>query len=258
MMKTDLPAIAVHDLRVIRGGRTVIPGLTLQVPQGQVVGLLGPSGCGKTTLMRCIVGVQKITAGTVEVLDLPAGSRPLRDRVGYLTQTPSVYPDLTIAENLRYFAAVLGVPRRTLGDEVARVLELVDLSEYAGQRVAALSGGQESRVSLAVALLGTPEVLVLDEPTVGLDPVLRRDLWNLFRRLAATGVTLLVSSHVMDEASRCDRLLLMREGLMLADDTLDGVLAATGEPDIEAAFLALVDRAAGRIPDRGHSAEVGR
>ena len=247
MMKSDGPAaIAVRNLKVVRGGRPVIPDLSLQVPAGQVVGLLGPSGCGKTTLMRSIVGVQQVAGGEIDVLGLPAGDKGLRRRVGYVTQVPSVYADLTVAENLRYFAAAVLVPRRELESEVARVLALVDLTGQAGQRVDSLSGGQVSRVSLGAALVGSPEVLVLDEPTVGLDPVLRRDLWAIFRRLAGDGVTLLVSSHVMDEASRCDRLLLMREGRILADDTLDGLLASTGAPDVEQAFLALVDRAAGR------------
>jgi ABC-2 type transport system ATP-binding protein len=240
------PAIRVEGLRVDRGGRPVIPGLTLDVPRGQVVGLLGPSGCGKTTLMRAIVGVQKIAGGTIQVLGQEAGSKSLRHRIGYVTQAPSVYTDLTVRENLRYFAQVVGVRRAELDREVSRVLEAVALTDHADDRVDAVSGGQLSRVSLGAALVGTPEVLVLDEPTVGLDPVLRRDLWDIFRRLAATGVTLLVSSHVMDEAVRCDRLLLMRAGLMLADDTLAGVLADTGAPDAEHAFLTLVDRAEGR------------
>jgi ABC-2 type transport system ATP-binding protein len=237
------PAIRVEGLRVVRGGRTVIPDLSLEIPHGQVVGLLGPSGCGKSTLMRSIVGVQKIAAGTVEVLGMTAGTPPLRHRIGYVTQAPSVYTDLTVSENLAYFAAVVGIPRTALAAEVTRVIDLVDLADHADASVGALSGGQFSRVSLAAALVGSPEVLVLDEPTVGLDPVLRRDLWAIFHRLADEGATLLVSSHVMDEAVRCDRLLLMRSGLMLADDTLAGVLASTGVADVEQAFLALVDRA---------------
>ena len=248
-------AIAIDDLRVVRGGRDVIPGLTLQVPAGQVVGLLGPSGCGKTTLMRSVVGVQRIASGTVEVLGLPAGDRALRRRVGYVTQVPSVYTDLTVNENLRYFAAALLIPGRRLDAEAARVLDLVDLRDEADHRVENLSGGQVSRVSLAAALVGTPELLVLDEPTVGLDPVLRRDLWALFGRLASEGVTLLVSSHVMDEASRCQRLILMREGVILADDTLPGILAATGTNEVEAAFLSLVGRAAGPSAAAGRPEE---
>jgi len=231
-------AIAADALRVIRGGRTVLDSLSFQVQRGAVTGLLGPSGCGKTTLMRAVVGVQKIAGGSVAVLGRPAGSAPLRSSVGYVTQAPSVYADLTVAENLHYFAAILGAPE---GD-VDRVVSEVELGEHADSLTAAMSGGQRARVSLAAALLGKPELLVLDEPTVGLDPVLRRDLWRLFHRLADTGVALLISSHVMDEAVRCDRLLLMRDGRLLADDTPDALLRQTGATDIEGAFLALVDR----------------
>jgi ABC-2 type transport system ATP-binding protein len=239
-------AVSVQGLRVVRGGRVVLDDLTVDVPTGSVVGLLGPSGCGKTTLMRSIVGVQRVAAGSVTVLGRPAGSRDLRRTIGYVAQAPSVYGDLTVSENLAYFAAVLGLRGERRRTEVHRVLELVALTDHATARVDRLSGGQLSRVCLAAALLGEPELLVLDEPTVGLDPVLRRDLWNLFRRLGREGKSLLVSSHVMDEASRCDRLLLMREGRLLADDTPLGVLAATGAADVEQAFLTLVDRAAAR------------
>ena len=243
-MDVAAPAVEVERLRVVRGGEVVLPDLTLQVPGGRVVGLLGPSGCGKSTLLRSVVGVQRIASGRVSVLGEPAGSAALRRRVGYVTQAPSVYTDLTVAENLRYLARVLSAPR---GD-VDRVLDLVDLADRAGTLTARLSGGQLSRVSLAAALLGHPELLVLDEPTVGLDPVLRAELWGLFARLAAGGVTLLVSSHVMDEASRCDRLLLMRDGALLADETRAALLARTGAADVEGAFLALVGGAAGAAP----------
>jgi ABC-2 type transport system ATP-binding protein len=203
-----------------------------------VTGLLGPSGCGKSTLMRAIVGVQVVTSGSVEVLGLPAGHTSLRDRVGYVTQAPSVYEDLTVAENLRFFARVLGVT----GGEVDRLVDAVDLTSQRDQVVSRLSGGQRSRVSLAVALLGSPELLVLDEPTVGLDPVLRRDLWAMFHDLADAGTAVLVSSHVMDEAERCDRLLLMRDGALLAADTPAELLERTESPDVESAFLSIVDR----------------
>jgi ABC-2 type transport system ATP-binding protein len=235
-------AIRVQDLRVERGPRVVLDRFNLSVEAGTLTGLLGPSGSGKTTLMRAIVGVQQIAAGAVEVLGLPAGSEPVRSRVGYLTQSPSIYRDLTTRQNLRYFAAVLGVGP----DAVDRALDQVDLRSHADDLVAKLSGGETSRVSLAVALLGEPEVLVLDEPTVGLDPVLRRDLWNLFNELAARGVTLLVSSHVMDEAERCGRLLLLREGVLLADESPSGLLAQTETADTEQAFLQLIDQEAGR------------
>jgi ABC-2 type transport system ATP-binding protein len=224
-------------LTVVRGGVTALDGVSFDVLRGRVTGLLGPSGCGKSTLMRAVVGVQVVASGVVTVLGLPAGSRPLRSRVGYLTQAPSVYPDLTVRANLRYFARILGVP----DSDVERVLDDVDLRDEADRLVMRLSGGQVGRVSLATALLGSPELLVLDEPTVGLDPVLRRDLWALFHRLAGTGVTLLVSSHVMEEASRCDRLLLLREGRVLADATLAELLERSGAADVEQAFLHLVE-----------------
>ena len=239
-MMNNSPAIVLDRLRVLRGGRVVLDDVSLEVARGSVTGLLGPSGCGKSTLMRSIVGVQVVAGGSVDVLGNPAGSASLRRQVGYVTQAPSVYADLTVRENLRYFAAVLDAPR----SDVDRVIDEVGLGSHADAVVGRLSGGQEARVSLAAALLGEPELLVLDEPTVGLDPVLRRDLWALFRGLAARGTTLLVSSHVMDEAAQCDRLLLMREGSLLADDTLQGLLDRTGTSDVETAFLTLVDRAA--------------
>ncbi|WP_345500589.1 ABC transporter ATP-binding protein [Pedococcus ginsenosidimutans] len=231
--------IEIEGLRVERGGRTVLPDLSVVVPSGQVVGLLGPSGSGKSTLIRTVVGVQVVAAGSVQVLGEPAGSPGLRHRIGYVTQDPSVYDDLSVRANVRYFAAMLGAPSSSADDAIAAV----DLTDHADALVGRLSGGQRSRVSLAAALVGDPELLVLDEPTVGLDPVLRRDLWGLFDRLAAQGRSLLVSSHVMDEAARCDRLLLLREGRVLADATLPELLERTGATDAEGAFLALIDRA---------------
>ena len=229
-----LPAIAITGLRVSRGGRAVLDGLTFTIPRGSVAGLLGPSGCGKTTLLRSIVGVQRISDGTVTVLGEPAGTASLRRRVAYVTQAPSVYADLTVEANLRYFAAVLGVPH-TLD-----TLEAVGLADRRHDIVGRLSGGQRGRVSLACALLGDPELIVLDEPTVGLDPVLRQDLWRLFGELAARGTTLLISSHVMDEAERCDRLLLMRDGRLIADEAPGALRSRTGTRDLEGAFLKLV------------------
>ena len=238
MMKSGtVPAIEVEDLVVVRGRTRAVDALTFSTRPGEVTGLLGPSGCGKSTLMRSVVGVQKLTSGRVTVLGRPAGSASLRDRVGYVTQAASVYDDLTVAENLGFFRRVLGAP----ADDVERVLAEVDLLRHRDRTVATLSGGQRSRASLAVALLGAPEALVLDEPTVGLDPVLRRDLWGLFHRLADTGVALLVSSHVMDEADRCDRLLLMRDGRLLSDSTTPELLARTGRDDVEGAFLQIVE-----------------
>ncbi|WP_333741841.1 ABC transporter ATP-binding protein [Streptomyces sp. IBSBF 2806] len=245
--ETAADAVRAHALSVVRGPRTVLRALDFTVPRGQITGLLGPSGCGKSTLMRAVVGTQAKVTGTLDVLGRPAGHPALRTRIGYVTQAPSVYDDLTIRQNLDYFAAILD-PGRAAADRrhenVTRAIADVDLTAHADALAGNLSGGQRNRVSLAVALLGTPELLVLDEPTVGLDPVLRRDLWNLFHEIATSrGATLLISSHVMDEAERCHRLLLMREGRILADATPDALRTSTGADTVESAFLHLVDAA---------------
>ncbi|WP_204039296.1 ABC transporter ATP-binding protein [Acrocarpospora phusangensis] len=237
MMSLSQPAISVRDLRVTRGGREVLHGVSFEVPRGQITGVLGPSGCGKTTLIRAIVGVQVVAGGEVTVLGEPAGSPALRRSVGYSTQNPAIYRDLSVQENLRYFAAVLGAP----AGDVDRVLAEVGLTGQRRQLGGTLSGGQLSRASLAVSLLGSPQLLLLDEPTVGLDPVLRKELWTLFQGLADRGVTVVVSSHVMDEAGRCQRLLVLRDGDLLADDSPQVLRDRTGTADLEEAFLRLIE-----------------
>jgi len=231
------PAVEVRVLRVRRGGTVVLPGVSLQIPVGSVTGLLGPSGSGKTTLLRAIVGVQRVESGEVRVLGEPACTPVQRRRVAYVTQAPSVYTDLTVRENLRYFAQIMGAE----ASRIDAVADTVGLRAHLGARVAALSGGERSRASLAVALLGGPKLLALYEPTVGLDPVLRRDLWGMFHRLADDGATLLVSSHVMDEAERCDHLVFMREGQIIASASPEVIRRQTGEGDLEDAFIALAD-----------------
>jgi ABC-2 type transport system ATP-binding protein len=238
------PAVCVEHLTVVRGRTRAVDDVSFELDSGTLVGLLGPSGCGKTTLMRSLVGTQVVSSGIITLLGETAGSPGLRDRVGYVAQVPSVYGDLTVRENLSYFATILGAP----SDAVERVLADVDLDHHAGSIVERLSGGERARVSLATALLGSPSLLVLDEPTVGLDPLLRRSLWSLFHRLAASGTTLLVSSHVMDEAERCERLLLMRDGRILADTSPEGLLSSTVTEDFESAFVALIE---GEAPGTG-------
>jgi ABC-2 type transport system ATP-binding protein len=229
-------AIEVEHLVIARGKRRVLHDFTCSVPSGSVTGLLGPSGSGKTTFMRAVVGVQQIVSGTVTVLGHPAGSKALRDKVGYLTQAPNVYADLTVKENARYFASLYGLGA---ADADAAVSD-VGLSQAKDQLVGTLSGGQRARASLACAIVSKPQLLVLDEPTVGQDPVLRNELWQRFHALAKAGSTLLVSSHVMDEAGRCDRLLLIREGLLIADESPAAVRERAGTDDLEEAFLRLV------------------
>jgi ABC-2 type transport system ATP-binding protein len=221
---------------VRRGRGDVVAGVSFELAPGSVTGLLGPSGCGKTTLMRALVGVQQQVRGELQVLGEPAGAPGLRARVGYLTQAPAIYDDLTVGENMEYFARIQRAPRAA----IPALLERVGLQAAADQLVLTLSGGERARASLATVLLGEPELLILDEPTVGLDPLLRRSLWGFFAELADRGVTLLVSSHVMDEAGHCQDLLLMREGRLLAQLTPAALAQRAGTSDLDEAFLALV------------------
>lgn len=232
-------AITCENVSVRRGKVQAVDDLTVSVPRGSVTGLLGPSGCGKTTLMRAIVGTQKNVSGRIEVLDRPAGSPSLRWDVGYVTQAASVYDDLTVEQNVRYFAQIYGAE-----DGIAEAIDSVDLASHAGQLAGDLSGGQLNRVSIACALVTRPQLLILDEPTVGLDPVLRADLWQRFRRLTESGVTLMVSSHVMDEAEHCDELVLMRSARLVAQVTPDELRSRTGQTNLENAFLTLIEEAA--------------
>ena len=229
-------AIDIHDLRVVRGNRAALDDISVRIARGTITGLLGPSGCGKTTLMRSVVGTQIIERGTVTVLGHPAGSADLRHRVGYVSQNATVYDDLRVIDNVRYFAALTGVDSAAADEAVATV----GLEDHRTALCGNLSGGQRTRASLACALVSHPDLLVLDEPTVGLDPVLRVDLWEQFHELARGGTTLLVSSHVMDEADHCGDLLLMREGHLLAHTTPTKLREDTGCQSLEEAFLSVI------------------
>lgn len=231
-------SIRAESVVVEKEGRRILNELTFSIPAGTLTGLIGPSGSGKTTLMRSIVGVQAIKSGELRILGKLAGSKQLRAEVGYVTQAPAIYDDLTVEQNLRYFATLVNAPRV----QVNEVIHEVQLEHRRRGLVKDLSGGERARVSLGLALLGNPKVLVLDEPTVGLDPLLRRDLWDLFKRLAANGKTLLISSHVMDEAERCERLLLLRDGELLWEDSRQALLEASGAPTIEEAFIRMINK----------------
>lgn len=230
-------SVLIKNLSIIRDGKKIIPNLTLAFRAGEITGLLGPSGSGKTTIFRSIVGVQKISGGSISVLGQKAGSASLRNRIGYLSQSSSIYSDLTCLENLHFFATILGKSKV----DVLQVMDQVGLTQNRKQLAASLSGGEKTRLALATALLGNPDLLVLDEPTVGLDPVLRLELWKIFHSLAKQGKSLIVSSHVMDEADRCETLVLLRDGQVLAEGTPQQLRADTGAVDMEGAFIALVN-----------------
>lgn len=234
-------AIKIKNLDVTLGKHfPALSDFSVDLPVGKIIGVIGPSGAGKTTLIRSIVGRQKPANGSITIFGMPAGDKRLRSTVSYMTQETSVYSDLTVTENLAYFATMLGIERKLVQQELKRLLKTVDLEAQQHQIVEKLSGGQKQRVSLAIALIGQPKLLVLDEPTVGLDPVLREDLWKLFRQLGGSGVTLIISSHVMDEADRCDELLLIRGGKLLAQGTPAQLCEQTHTSSVEQSFLKLI------------------
>jgi ABC-2 type transport system ATP-binding protein len=239
-----MSAIAIKNLYVNLGGHHKVQALrniSVELPENQIIGFIGPSGAGKTTLIRSIVGRQKIASGSIQVFDLPAGSAKLRPQVSYMTQERSVYPDLTVRENLRYFATMFGLPHRQISIDIERILKIIDMAPQADQLFANLSGGQKQRASLAIALIGQPKLMLLDEPTVGLDPLLREQLWQLFHQLRGQNTTLIISSHVMEEAERCDDLLLIRDGQVLAHNSPNALKQQTKANSVEQAFLSLVE-----------------
>ena len=230
-----MPAISIDGLSVNLAGKRVLNDVSVDIPEGKIIGLLGPSGAGKTSLIKTILGLRKISAGNVSVLRLPAGNSKLRSKIGYMSQDLSVYTDLTVWENIDYFATLVGAEKR----QAESILKQLELFKMKGRLVSNLSGGQKARVSLAIALLGKPELLLMDEPTVGLDPVLRRKLWEEFRRLASKGITVIITSHVMDEADKCDEIVFIRDGRLLISGTKDEIFKATRTSDMEQAFLKL-------------------
>jgi ABC-2 type transport system ATP-binding protein len=227
------------NVRVEKAHEVILDGLNFTIEPGKITGLIGPSGSGKTTLMRAIVGVQKLSSGSLRISGWDAGDKALRHHIGYVTQTPAIYGDLTVLQNLRYFGAITGADK----SQINNVMETVRLSDKKDSLAEKLSGGQRARVSLAIALLGNPDVLVMDEPTVGLDPILRQELWQLFGELASSGKIVFVSSHVMDEAERCEHLLLMRDGKLLWTDTKDSLLELTKSKTVEEAFIKAINKA---------------
>ena len=236
--------VSLRGARFSYGRTEVLHGIYLEVPGGRITGLLGPSGHGKTTLVNLIVGALVADSGQVHVLGETAPPRRTKPLIGYMPQSDALYEDLTAAQNLRFFGALYGMGRAALDQAIPRALEAVSLQEELGRKtVAAFSGGMKRRLSLAVALLHSPRLLVLDEPTVGLDPVHRVRLWSHFRALAEAGATLIITTHVMDEAAGCDDLIMVHDGRVIARGAPDQLVAQAGASNLEEAFLDFEARA---------------
>jgi ABC-2 type transport system ATP-binding protein len=231
--------VSVRGLSVSFDRRPALVDASLEIPRGSIVGLLGPSGAGKTTLIRCIAGLLKPQKGDVRIAGLPVTDRSLSPRIGYMAQEDALYPDLTGVQNLRFFAALYGLRGARAREAIASVFRLTRLEGEENKRVRNYSGGMRKRLSLAMALVHGPSLLILDEPTVGIDPVLRAEFWDEFRALRDAGATLLLTTHVMDESDRCDRLALVFEGRVLAYDTPTAIHESLGVATTEEAFLAL-------------------
>jgi ABC-2 type transport system ATP-binding protein len=230
-------AARIEHLSKRFGRQEVLRDISLLLPHGQITGLLGPSGCGKTTLVNLMVNITRPSSGTVSVLGESPPLKTARMRLGFMPQSEALYNDLTATENLRFFGALFGLRGTSMTAAIERVLNLVHLKDEGRKLVADFSGGMKRRLSLAVALLHQPELLLLDEPTVGLDPVHRLELWEAFRQLADTGTALLITTHVMDEAASCDNIVMMRDGLIIAQDSPAALIERTGTDNLEAAFL---------------------
>jgi len=230
-------SIAIENVCRSFGKQQVLYDINARIPAGQIYGLLGPSGCGKTTLVRIIAGILEASSGQVSVLGRKMPNLPMMQRIGYMAQSDALYTALCAEDNLRFFAALYGLPRKSLKSRMREVMELVNLGDQLKKPVMAYSGGMKRRLSLALALLHAPPILLLDEPTVGIDPLLRQDIWRELHKLAAAGATIVVTTHVMDEAEKCHQLAMMREGRLIAQGSCAQLLAEAGTASIEEAFI---------------------
>jgi|SRR5579864_1927550 len=236
------PVVVVDKLVKQFGRLRAVDNLSLTIRAGETYGLIGPNGSGKTTLIRMLVSLVRPTSGTIMVMNERIPSSKVAARLGYMTQLSALYNDLTARENLRFFCNIYGLRGKAQHQRIEEMLERVELADRADSVVSSFSGGMKQRLSLACALVHGPRLALLDEPTVGVDPELRRSFWDYFARLNREGVTIIVSTHHLDEAARCTRLGLMRTGMLLADDSPQELLRQSGQDNMEDAFLYYAQR----------------
>lgn len=236
-MNLGTSVVSVNHVYRTFGSKEVLKDISLQVAEAETFGILGPSGSGKTTLVKLLTGIDEATSGEVRVLGIPMPKLAMLQQIGYMAQSDALYTELSAKENLEFFAALYGLKGGNRTRRIRDVLELVNLQDHLRKRVDQYSGGMKRRLSLAIALLHEPPLLLLDEPTVGIDPVLRQSIWKELKALNRKGTTIVLTTHVMDEAEKCDRLAMIRDGELLAVDTPAGLLNATGSASLEEAFL---------------------
>lgn len=236
-MNLQSPVVEVNGVYRTFDRKTVLKNISLQVTKAETFGILGPSGSGKTTLVKLLNGIDEADAGEVHVMGVKMPALSMLQSIGYMAQSDALYTELSAKENLEFFASLYGLKGGNRVRRIADVMEVVNLQEHLRKRVGQYSGGMKRRLSLAIALLHEPPLLILDEPTVGIDPLLRQSIWRELKALNAKGTTIILTTHVMDEAEKCDRLAMIRDGELLAVDTPEGLLQATGSASIEEAFL---------------------
>lgn len=230
-------SIELVNVRKSFGKSEILRGIDLEVKEGEIFGLLGPSGCGKTTTVKLIAGISKPSVGTVSVLRTRMPNRQILEEIGYMAQAAALYPTMSAYANLKFFGKLYANTKGVLQDRIEYVSNLVGLTDQLDKQVSTYSGGMKQRLSLAIALIGNPKLLVLDEPTVGIDPVLRARIWNELNKLSESGVTILITTHVMDEASKCTRLAMMRGGIIIANGKPHDLIEQSGKSTIEDAFI---------------------